>query len=72
MGLGGLMDKDSWERGEIRRRAELLFRSRGQGALEYANIMVGSMQKKDDKDDLTYWEGVARQVELLIEEGNNG
>ena len=62
------MDEDSWERGEIMRRADLLFKSRGQGALDYANMMEESMQKTGAKDDQVYWLKIARQIELLIEE----
>ena len=49
----------------------MLIKSKGQDALEYANMMAESMQEKGDKDDQAYWQRIAMQVELLLEENND-
>ena len=54
------------------RRALMLMKSKGQGALEHANMMAESMQETGDKDDQVYWRKIATQIELLIEESNHG
>ena len=64
------MEEDSWERYEIRRRAELLFKGKDQDALDYANMMVESKQEMGKKEDQVYWSRIAREIELLIEESN--
>ena len=54
--------------GEIKKKAQILFKVRGQNALKYANMVFQEMQKTGDKKDSDYWHGIVKQVEILVEE----
>ena len=54
--------------GEIMKRANLLVKSKGQGALEYANKMLEEIEETGDDEEKTYWHRIALQVELLVEQ----
>ena len=55
---------------EIMQKAMMLVKSRGKGALEYANQMLKRTQKTYDKEEQVYWKKIVKQIELLIE-GND-
>ncbi len=55
---------------EIMQRASMLVKSKGEGALEYANQILKRVQKTYDKEEQVYWDKIAMQIELLIE-GND-
>ena len=58
--------------GEIMRKAQLLMKGKGKGALEHAKKKAEYMQKTGDKDDQVFWQRIATQIELLIEESKHG
>lgn len=64
------MTDESLFEGEIMKRAQMLFRTKGQGALEYANQMLKRTQKTYDKEEQVYWHRIVMQIELLVD-GNN-
>ncbi len=59
---------DSSMEGEIMKRANLLFKSKGKGALDYANKMLDSVQESGDEEDKAYWFRITQQIELLVDE----
>lgn len=60
-------DKDK-QKGEIMRNAQRLISARGEGALGYAKRMAERVQDTGEKDDRVFWERIAAQIELLMEE----
>ena len=50
------------------RNAQLLVKSKGEQALDYAREMAERMQDEGDEKDVAFWERIAQQVELLVEE----
>ena len=54
--------------GEVMKRAQMLIKSRGQDALDHANLVFESMQESGDEDAIFYWHRIVRQVELLVDE----
>ncbi len=64
--------QDSLFAGEVMKRAQMLIKSKGQDALEHANLVFESMQESGDEDAIFYWHRIVRQVELLVEENGPG
>ena len=54
--------------GEIMRNALRLVKYRGDGALDYTEMMVGRMQDEGDEHDQIFWQKISKQVELLLYE----
>ena len=63
---------DSSFAGEIMKRAQMLIKSRGQDALEHANLVFESMEESGDEDAIFYWHRILRQVEVSVEENGPG
>lgn len=57
-----------YEKGEIMRNARRLVKYRGEGALAHAQHIAKRMQEEGDEDNAAFWERIAAQVELLIDE----
>ena len=55
-------------KGEIMRNAQLLVRSKGDGALGHAEKMVKRMQETGEGEEQAFWERIAAQVDLLLYE----
>ncbi len=58
---------DSSFSGEIMKRAQMLLKTKGQGALEHANGVFEDMQKTGAEEDRIYWHRIVKQVEILVE-----
>ena len=58
----------TWEKGEILRNARRLVKTKGDGALGYAEKMAKKMRDTGEEDDQAFWERIASQVDLLIYE----
>ena len=56
------------ETGEIMRHALMLVNSKGEGAIDHANKMARRMQDTGDEKDQEFWNKIAQQVELLVDE----
>lgn len=56
------------EKGEIMRNAQRLISARGEGALGYAKRMAERVRETGEDDKRVFWERIAAQVELLIDE----
>ena len=61
------MDKTS-NKGEIMRNAQRLLKSKGNGAVGYAENMAERMRETGEEEDQVFWERIAAQVELLAYE----
>lgn len=57
--------------GEVMRRAQMIMKTKGKGALEHAEKITERLEKTGDHDDLIYWRRIAMQIEMLIE-GDHG
>ena len=55
-------------KGEIMRNAQLLVSSKGDGALDHAEMMAERMHEMGSEEDQAFWEKIAAQVELLVYE----
>ena len=60
--------EDSSFAGEIMKRAQMLVKSKGHGALDHANQVFESMQESGDEDAIFYWHRILMQVEILVDE----
>ena len=56
------------ETGEIMRHALMLVNSKGEGAIDHANKMARRMEDTGDEEDQEFWNKIAQQVELLVDE----
>jgi len=66
--IGRFLVKDSKEKGEILRNAIRLLKTKGDGALGYAEKMVEKTQESGNEKDLAFWKRIVSQVELLNHE----
>jgi hypothetical protein len=56
------------ETGEIMRHALMLVNSKGEGAIDHANKMARRMEDTGNEEDQDFWNKIAQQVELLVDE----
>ncbi len=55
-------------KGEIMRNALRLLKTKGDGALGYAEKKAERMRETGDENDQEFWERIAAQIELLVYE----
>ena len=60
--------KEFGRKGEVMRNAQLLVRSKGEGALDHAEKMVERMHETGSDDDQAFWEKISAQIGLLVYE----
>lgn len=63
---------DSSFAGEIMKRAQMLFKTKGRDALKHSKNMLEDLQKAGEEEERVYWHGIVKQVELLVEENSPG
>lgn len=57
--------------GEVMRKAQLLMRTKSDGAPENTDWMAEHLEKTGDHDDPIYWRRIVMWIEILIEEGHS-
>ncbi len=56
--------------GEVMRAALRLIKTRGDGALNYAEKKSEWMAENGDEEDQAYWHNICRQIDILLYEND--